>query len=245
MNDRNRILHQFVLKKLENHGITSYSKFIIRCRRHFNSGSMKDPIYYKIMNYGQSFSGNISIGPSFIKFVIVDLLKDSIDDPEICQLLLIKNGRDIRGERFGRLIAEECLGANDSEGRLLWKYRCDCGNTHIALHKFVNQGDITSCGCFRKEASTERARRVGKTHGMAYSVEYRTYINLKSSCYNKNHPRYKNYGAKGIKLCDSWKESFENFFKDIGSRPEKAVLRRKDSSKDFTPDNCYWHKRNN
>lgn len=188
-------------------------------------------------------AGHVKIGPSAIRFIINDLLKDSIDDPEICQLLIIKNGRDIRGERFGRLVAIECLGSNDRGGRLLWKYRCDCGNTHIALHKFVNQGDISSCGCFRKEESKKRAERIRRTHGMSSSVEYRTYINLRMSCYNKNHPRYKNYGAKGIEFCDSWKESFENFFRDIGPRPEKAVFRRKDSSKNFTPDNCYWHKR--
>src|SRR5258708_13560785 len=59
-------------------------------------------------------------------------------------------------------------------------------------------------------------------------------------CYNKNFPAYKNYGARGIKVCSQWLTDFDKFLYDMGPRPGGLTLDRKDNSKDYSPENCKW-----
>ncbi len=78
------------------------------------------------------------------------------------------------------------------------------------------------------------------THGMTDSVEYASWCKLRSRCSNPNDPDYKTNGARGIKVCVRWDESFENFLADMGIRPEGMLFCRKDKKLDFTPENCEW-----
>lgn len=74
-----------------------------------------------------------------------------------------------------------------------------------------------------------------------YHVEYKTYYNIKSRCYNENLKDYKYYGGKGIVMCDRWLESFENFLKDMGKRPsDNHSIERIDLNKNYGPNNCIW-----
>lgn len=63
---------------------------------------------------------------------------------------------------------------------------------------------------------------------------------MKRRCYDKNHESYHNYGGRGIEICDSWLNSFENFLEDMGQRPEGFSLDRVDNDKSYSKDNCRW-----
>ena len=64
---------------------------------------------------------------------------------------------------------------------------------------------------------------------------------MKSRCYNPNNNRFKDYGARGIKVCERWENSFENFFADMGEKPHPEYsIERVNVNGDYTPDNCIW-----
>ena len=87
----------------------------------------------------------------------------------------------------------------------------------------------------RGKKNPDIQRYIGGRHTPTYSC----WANIKSRCLNPNHPRYKNYGGRGIKIYDSWLD-YENFLRDMGEKPYGQVLVRIDEDGDFEPSNCYW-----
>lgn len=113
--------------------------------------------------------------------------------------------------------------------------RCKCGKEVEKNAKHVVYGDIKSCGCIKKIYKSRL------THGGSRSVEYDAWWNMKERCNNPLNIGYKNYGARGIIVCNEWINSFETFIKDMGNKPSPVhSIDRINVNKNYEPGNCRW-----
>jgi hypothetical protein len=114
---------------------------------------------------------------------------------------------------------------------------CDCGTTKDLICKHIVSGHTKSCGCFNLKM--ERVGRV--THGQSKTGTYRSWTAMQTRCHNPNSKYYAQYGGRGIKVCDRWRSSFEDFLADMGERPEGMTLDRfPNVDGDYEPGNCRW-----
>src|SRR5688500_17000148 len=121
--------------------------------------------------------------------------------------------KDISGQRFNRLIALHPVGVRDH--KIVWLCRCDCGNEHAATGSLLRKGHAKSCGCLPRD----RMRDMRTTHGQTDTPTYSVWASMRKRCTNQNDACWIKYGAKGIRVCDRWLHSFENFYADMGQRP--------------------------
>ena len=82
--------------------------------------------------------------------------------------------------------------------------------------------------------------RFNKKHGLSDTRTYKSWQDMKDRCCNPNAKQYKYYGAKGVKVCDRWLNSFDNFLVDLGFAPEGFSLARKEDKGNYEPGNCSW-----
>lgn len=155
------------------------------------------------------------------------------------------NIQEYIGKKYGRLTILKESGFVQYSKTKMRKVlcKCDCGKEKEIDLNSIKRGKSTSCGCFNKEFAKQNSTKHGMS--MLYTgvkhPDYCIWTKLKSRCLNPKDKSYKHYGGRGIKICDRWLNSFENFINDLGWRPSKKYsLERIDYNKDYCPENCKW-----
>lgn len=145
--------------------------------------------------------------------------------------------KDLTGLRFGKLTALRYVGVH-KYGSSLWLCKCDCGKEKIITSSNLMSGRSHSCGCLRSELA--KVNLSTHKHGLNRTRIYSIWCGMKRRCYRESHEHYKDYGGRGITVCDKW-QAFEGFLEDMWeSYEENLTLDRIDVNGNYEKDNCRW-----
>lgn len=146
--------------------------------------------------------------------------------------------KDLVGQKFGRLTVLKFSHRNQYSKKY-WLCKCECGTEKAVYESHLTNGYILSCGCLMRQRGRENGLH-NRKHGFTNNKLFIVWGEMKKRCYNPNCKDFKNYGARGITVCEEWKNDFMNFYKWVinNNYKEGLTIDRIDVNGNYEPSNC-------
>jgi len=149
---------------------------------------------------------------------------------------------DLLGRTFGRLTVLRYEGL-DKHNKAWWYCKCSCGVEKSFCGSRLTNGAIRSCGCLKKARLSAMYTKHGQArNALMKTPEYKTWIGMKTRCFNTKSKDWPLYGGRGVTICKEWRDSFEAFFSYVGKKPspDMSIDRYPDTNGNYEPGNVRW-----